>query len=551
MVQSFINKSRALLESENKSILSAAFIIAASYLASALLGLVRNHLLAARFFGGLEADLDVYFAAFVLPDTIFQLLVVGAVSAAFIPLFQESAKESYTKAYELANAALTFIGGLMFVFTVLLFIFARPVADLITHYDGRQLDVMANLIRLMSTAQLFFTISAFLTGILQARRRFLIPAIAPLLYNLGTIIGILLLSKQIGIYAAGVGVVLGALLHFLIQIPFVIRLGFRPHLTLNFSHTPLFTMLKLMPPRALSLGIEQIERYIAVNITSLLAAGSLSIFSFARQLYVLPISLFGVSLGQASFPSLSDEASSPSRREEFIKVLNKTILQVCFFSLPASVLVLVLRVPLVRLAFGAKNFPWEATLLTGRVLASLAITITLVAVGHVLTRAFYALKDTRTPLIIATSTMIVFVVSSYYLSRVQNLGVLGVTIGMSISNIVDFLLLYYFLRRRLGALRISHRILWMIATSFFTGLALWLPMRLLDQFVFDTTRTIPLILLTLTVSSVGFMVYLVFSKIFQIEEFSDVVAMFKHLGNWRKVLSRSDEVIETSVDSNS
>lgn len=548
MVQTLISRSRQLFQTEHKSILSAATIIAGSYFASALLGLVRNHLLAARFFGGMEADLDVYFAAFVLPDTIFQLLVVGAVSAAFIPVFQDHLLRSKQEANHFTNAALTSLGLVLFALTVFLIVFARPVAGLLAHYPDDKLDLMANLIRIMSIAQLLFTFSAFFTGILQAQRRFLIPALAPLFYNLGTIAGIYFLSGSLGIYSAGIGVVFGSLLHMLVQLPLVNHLGFSPRPQYEPHHPGVITMLRLMPPRALALGLDQIERWVAVNITSLLAPGSLSIFNFARQLYALPVSLFGVSLSQASFPSLADEASH-SDLTKFKQTLEKSLAQIFFFALPASVLVLVLRLPLVRLAFGARSFPWEATLLTGRALALLALSITPLAVTQVLTRAFHALKDTRRPLYIGTLTMLIFTASAFVSSRILGYGILGIAASISLSNYLDFFLLYFFLHRRIGPFFSSLRVVKMLIAGAATTLALWVPLRLLDNFVFDTTRTIPLVILTLVVSLIGFLVYLIFCKLMGVEELSDVSALARKLGNWRRILVESDEVIEPPVGS--
>ena len=394
MVQTLLNRSKKSLRL-NKSILSAAFVIAASYLASALLGLVRNHLLAARFFGGMEADLDVYFAAFVLPDTIFQLLVVGAVSAAFIPIFQDHLARSKAEAAHLANAALTTISLILFALTTILIIFARPIAGVLAHYSPEKLDLMANLIRIMALAQILFTLSAFLTGILQAQRRFLIPAIAPLLYNLGTIIGIYFFSSRFGIYAAAFGVVLGAFLHVLVQLPLVAHLGFTPRPVIHPRYPGVLTMLRLMPPRALALGLDQIERWVAVNLTSLLAAGSLSIFNFARQLYALPVSLLA---SPSPKPPFGSRRRSRSFRPNQIQTnLGQIPSQIFFFALPASILVLILRIPWFVSPL-APHFPWEATLLTGKSLAFLALSIAPLAVTQVLVRAFHALKDTRRPL---------------------------------------------------------------------------------------------------------------------------------------------------------
>lgn len=545
MVNLLISKSKEFLNRKSSSILSAAVIIAISYLGSALLGLVRNHLLAARFFGGLEGDLDVYFAAFVVPDTIFQLLVVGAVSAAFIPVYQEYLGKSKEEATRMANAALTTISLALIVFTAIIVIFARPISGVLAHYTSDKLDLMANLLRIMSIAQLLFAVSAFLTGVLQSERRFLVPAIAPLLYNLGTIIGIGFLSPYLGIYSAAVGVLFGAFLHMLVQIPTALAIGYRPKPRFDFKHPGVLTMVRLMPPRALALGLDQIERWVAVNITSAFSAGSLSIFSFARQLYVLPVSLFGVSLSQASFPAMAAEASSGDK-QQFKKILTKSILQVFFFALPAGILILILRIPLVRIAFGSRSFPWEATLKTGRTLAFLSLSIAPQAVTHTLTRALHSLKDTKTPVISGIITMVIFVALSYILSDIYKLDVLGISIAMSLANFIDFLLLYYFVRRKIGPLLISKKIIIMVLASVLTAISLWLPMHLLDQFVFDTTRTLPLIALTLITSAVGFSVYLFFCYLVKVDELQDVVQIAQKLGNWRKILKSSDEVLETT-----
>ena len=152
----------------------------------------------------------------------------------------------------------------------------------------------------------------------------------------------------------------------------------------------------------------------------------------------MPVSLFGVSLSQASFPALADEAAH-SDLTKFKQTLAKSLSQIFFFALPASILVLILRIPLVRLAFGARTFPWEATLLTGKSLAFLALSIAPLAVTQVLVRAFHALKDTRRPLYVGAFTMIIFTLSATYASRVLGYGVLGITAAMSLSNYLDFI----------------------------------------------------------------------------------------------------------------
>ncbi|MBU1071168.1 murein biosynthesis integral membrane protein MurJ [Patescibacteria group bacterium] len=547
MVKKILRQSKNILNRQNNTILSAAAIIALSYLVSALLGLVRNRLLVSRFFSGLEADLDVYFAAFIVPDTLFQLLIMGALSASFIPVYQEYIqKKSLIRANKMANSTLTSLAFIQIIITVLLIIFAKPIAGLITHYPEPQLNLMVNLIRIMSLAQLLFTVSAFLTSILQAHRRFLVPALAPIFYNLGTIAGIFFLSSKFGIYSAAIGIVFGALLHLLVQLPWARALGFSPKIVFQPQNPGTKLIFRLMPPRTAALSLSQIERWVAVNLTSLLSAGSLAIFSFARQLYVLPITLFGVSLAQASFPILSANASSKNK-PQFVSILSQSTLQIFFFALPASVLILVLRIPLVRLVFGASSFPWQATLLTAKALALLALSIAPQAANHLLTRAFHAKKNTRTPLTISLITITFFCLTAYVSTRQLNLGVLGITSSLSLSNFLNFLILLVLINKKIGPLNITVPIIKMTFVSFLTAISLWFPMRLLDQFVFDTTRTFSLVLLTIIVSLIGFAVYLFFSWILKVDQLKSVLSLTKKIGNWRRLLIQTDEVIETSV----
>lgn len=446
----------------------------------------------------------------------------------------------------MANVALTSVTTILLVLSVVIAIFARPLSQVLSHYTGRQLDLMVNLIRLMSIAQVFFAVSSFLTGVLQAHRRFLVPAIAPLFYNLGTILGILILTPFLGIYAAAIGVIFGAFLHVIVQLPSAIHTGYFPKIRFRLKHKGVRRMLALMPPRTMSLALIQIERIVSLNLASALSAGSFTIFNFARQVYVLPISLFGVSLGQASFPTLADEALNTDQTK-FAQTLGKTILQIFFFCLPAAILILILRIPIVRLIFGAKNFPWEATLLTGKALAVFSLSIAPQAAVQLLTRAFYAKKDTQTPLIINVATLALFIISSFIFTHSLSWGVMGMSLAMSLSNALNFLVLYLVIRPTIPRLGISKEIIKMLFVSAFTAFALWVPMRLLDQFVFDTTRTIPLLILTAIVSLIGLTVYFGLAFLLKVNQFADVRNLFVKLGNWRQVLVDTDEVIETPV----
>lgn len=551
MVTNFLRNGRLLMTRRQTNILSAAFVIMAAYATSGLLGLVRNRLLAATFFGGREDELDVYFAAFVLPDTLFQLMIIGALSAAFIPVFSGYLKKGQEEASQLASAAINVITVIFLALAAIVFIASAPLARLIAPaLSGENIRLLAQLLRIMLAAQVFFALSGFLTAIIQAHQRFLIPALAPIAYNLGIIGGIILLSDTWGIFGPAIGVIAGATLHFLIQVPLASRLGFRYKMTFTIDHPGVREIRRLMPLRSLTLAVGQAERFIAVFIATSLSAGSLAIFNFARQLYLLPVTLFGTTIGQASFPTLSAEVAA-HEKEEFQKTLRASLLQVLYLSLPAAVIVLVLRLPAVRIAYGARNFPWEATVLTSKAVAMFSLAIPLQSMIGVVTRAFYALHDTKTPFITASIGATLTVVLSVLFSQWQGLGVIGLGLAIAVATLVQTLMLFVLMEKhvRLVNAQLVLPVVKMLIASATTGVFLWMPMRVIDRFILDTTRTVNLILLTVTVLAIGMVAYINLSSVLGIEQLREVVALGRRIGNWRKVLAQSEEVLEsTSVE---
>lgn len=546
MVNTLLQNGKNLFFRREKSILSAAMIIMIAYGASGGLGLLRNRLLAQRFFSGQEQALDAYFAAFVLPDTIFQLLIVGALSAAFIPIFTEYLHRDKEEAWHVVSASMTNILMIFLLLSIPLFIFAPTVSRILTpSFSGAQVRLTANLIRIMLGAQLFFAVSSFMTGILQSHHRFLLPAIAPIFYNVGIIAGIIFLSPIIGIYGPAIGVVFGSLLHAAVQLPLVSRLGFRFRFSYDPKHPGVQRIKKLMPARAATLAVDQLERIVAVNLTSALASGTFALFNFARQLYVLPITLFGATIGQAAFPAISHARAEGE--EEFVEAVSSTLLQVLFFTLPVAALLLVLRVPIVRIAFGARNFPWDATLLTGKAVALFSLSIPFQSANQLLVRAFYAAQNTRKPLIAAASASAVLLITAPLLSLGLQLGLLGIVAAIALSDMCESILLLTALHRlqngRLLGLVLPAGIKMCIATIL-TGISLWIPMRLLDQYVFDTTHTLPLIGLTISASCSGLLVYLALSRIFRLPQYQLVMGLFRRLGNWKQVLESTEETLE-------
>lgn len=547
MFKRFVQNGRDLLEKESSSILSAATIIMGATLLSALLGVIRTRLLISYFYDD-KALVDVFWAAFRLPDMVFQIIIVGALSSAFIPVFSRylGDKEAASK---LASAAMSFVMGAMIVVSALILIFAPALSRLIAGgFSDSQLTVMVNLTRIMAAAQLFFGFSSFLTGIIQSHKRFLIPALSPVLYNLGIIIGIIVLGPWLGIYGAGLGVVIGAGLHLLAQLPLSRSLGFRfrPRFVLD---PPVREMFTLMLPRMLTLSLVQIENTAIITFASWLSVGSITVISIAQQLSGLPIRLIGIPIGQASLPFFSRDSLVSAKT--LVDVVNRTILEMLYLALPASAIVLVLRIPLVRLAYGADSFPWAETVTTGKLVAILAISIAARSLTHVVTRVFYALHDTRTPLVINLLSTIINVGLGYYLLFVVGTGVLGMAAAITTASLFETLILTSALYKKVNyspsALLVP--LGKMLLITAITGFALWGPLRLLDQLIFDTTRTFPLILLTCTVGIIGLAVYLSLSYLLRLRELAVFVRLGKKLGNWHKYLGLSSEPLESQESS--
>jgi putative peptidoglycan lipid II flippase len=548
-MKNFFKNGTSLLMGRQTNILSAATIIMVTYGASAVVGLIRDRLLAATFFGGLEWQLDTYFAAFLIPDTMFQLLVIGALSAAFIPIFSQLlAQHQDQDAWYVASASTTVMIIALLCLAVIIGIFAYPISRLVAPgFTPEKLTLMASLVRIMIVAQLFFAISGFLSGILQAHQRFLVPALAPITYNLGIILGIVVLSPFIGIYGPAVGVIIGSLFHFLIQVFPAVRLGFSLRPIWDPFHPAVAQIGRLMVPRTLALGVDRIEQFVAVFLATMLSAGSLSLFNFARHIYLLPASLFGAAIGQASLPVLVGQLGKDL--EPFKKTLSSSLLQIFFLSLPAGMGILILRIPLVRIVFGAKSFPWPATIITGQMVALFTLSISAQAIIQLLIRGFYALKDTKTPLVIGLVSAAINLPLSFFLTFYIGMGVRGIALAISLSAIFEALLLLFLLDKVVMGL--LNRLFWtalakMAIATLMVGVILWILMRYLDQLVFDTTRTGNLIALTGVVSFVGFVLYIFLSWVFRLDELKAIVALASRVGKWRQILSESEEVLEQS-----
>ncbi|MDP3988205.1 MAG: murein biosynthesis integral membrane protein MurJ [Candidatus Levybacteria bacterium] len=548
MPYKLLQKTFSVLLRRQTNILSAAFVIMATVVLSQILGLVRQRLLVAFF--GPSNTLGVYLASTKFPDFLFQLIVAGALSSAFIPVFSDFLSKGKNKeAHQMASTLLTF-GLLVFLFfSIILLIFTPFFLQLFNigaGFSKEQMDLMASLTRIIIFGELLFVIGTFFSVILQSYSHFFIPGIAAALYNLGMIIAIVALHSVVGILAPAIGVILGALIFIAAQLPMVKKLGFSFMPSLSIKTAGVLEVVKLMWPRTLSIAVFYFGTIITVTIISFLpsAGRNLVFFDYAQTLAFAPIVLFGQTIAQAAFPVLSRERDKP---EEFKATFVTSFNQMFYLILPFSALFLVLRIPIVRLVFGASQFDWQATVLTSSVLAYFSLSMFSQALIYLVSRAFYALHDTKTPLLVGGSTTLVMLILGFLFILYYKLGIESIAIAFSIASILSLIILMIFLDRKVGGFDKKTLLLPLgktILATFFTGFALYVPIKLLDQLVFDTTRTINLILLTGISSLAGLSLYLFLTWFLNVKEATTFLLIFKKVGNWREVLRTTEETID-------
>lgn len=554
MKNGFLSKSLDLLTRRQTNILSAAFVIMVTVIISQLLGLVRQRLLAGIF--GPSNELGIYLYATQLPDTLFQLTIAAALSSAFIPVFSDYlAKGKEKEAHKMASTLLAFGFVVFTVLSILLAIFAKDILQIFnlgSNFTPQDMEVMANLMRVIIFSQLLFIVGTFFTAMLQSYNHFFIPGIAAALYNLGIIIGVLTLSQSFGIFSPAIGGILGGLIFIIVQLPLARRVGF--HFTPEFSYIKsegVQKISKLMWPRTVSVVIFQMGTIAVGAFISFLGdPGRMNvIFDYAKTLAFAPVALFGQTIAQAAFPVLSREKDRPKEfKETFINSFN----QMLYLVLPISVLILILRIPFVRLVYGASKFDWPATVLTGKTLAFFAVSIFAQALITLVLRAFYALHDTKIPLIIGGISTAILIFFSYLFIIQFHWGVESLSIAFSISSLLQLVVLFLLLEKKVGGF--GKRFLFItwskfFISSFLTAFALYIPIKLLDQLVFDTTRTINLIILTGISSLLGLSLYLFLTWFFDVKEAKAYTLMFKKVGNWRDILKKSQELLGTGKDS--
>ncbi len=532
---------RRLLNGKINSITLAAFLIALSSLISRFLGIFRDRILAGQF--GAGDTLDMYYAAFRIPDLIFNLLVLGALSAGFIPIFssllKENKKSTNNEAWRLANNLLHVLGFSILALSLLGIIFAPWLMKIITPgFSQEKLIITANLSRIMFFSPILLGLSSVIGGILQSYKRFFVYSLSPIFYNAGVIIGVLYFVPIWGVYGLAWGVVLGAFFHLIVQAPSVFQLGYRYQFLLNLKDSSLKKIKSMMIPRTMSLAISQINLLVITIVASTLDNGSLAVFNLANNLQSFPVGIFGISFAVAAFPALSGLAFD---REQLVASISSSLRQILFFIVPCTVLLLTLRAQIIRVILGTGDFGWQDTILTIDTLGFFAFSLFAQATLPLLTRVFYARHDAKTPFYIGLMSA----VANIFLSIIfgSKMGVAGLALAFSIATILNLLVLWLALRAEIGFLdedRIIQSIIKFSAAAFLCGATIQ-GMKIFLAPLIDMTRFWGILSQGLIAGILGLAVYLGVCYVLRSEELFYLWHGIKRRLPWIKSIPDEDQ----------
>ncbi len=535
-----------LLNGQSKTITSAAIIIGSAGLVSRLLGAFRDRVLAGSF--GAGDELDIYWAAFRIPDLVFNLLVIGGLSAGFIPVFisylHRDGGESRNDAWQMASAVLNLLVLAIFAICIILAIFSPWLMKIVTPgFSGEKLALTIALTRLMFLSPIFMGISAVLGGILQSSKRFFIFSLAPIMYNFGIIFGAVFLTKIWGIYGLAAGVILGAFLHMAIQIPSVLSCGFKYKPIFNFRHEGVKRIVKLTFPRTLSLAINQIIWLGMTAIASTLGSGRLAVFNLSNNLYSFPLGIIGLSFATAAFPALSEWAVK-KEWDKFSESLSFAIRQVLFFIVPASGLLIILRAQIVRVILGTGRFDWEDTILTIQTLQYFILGLFAQAIVYLLIRAFFALEDTKTPFYIGLVAAGVEILLALVL--VKYLGVGGLALAISCGSFLWLILLWIFLRRKINFVAVKEIFrsgAKIVFAALLASLAAYATLYLMAPMV-NMQTGLGVFFQGFVAGIFGMAIYILFGIIFRLPEAISFWSNLRHRLPWSRVAPQEEVIAQ-------
>jgi len=465
MAEQPVTPSRSLSAT---GIARAAVLVMVGFILSRVLGLVRDLLIAAVF-----GEVDEYFFAARFPEAIFLIVAGGALASAFIPTYTDYVEKGDEKdTWQLVSSVINLITLLLIIISGLSALFAPAIVQTLSRFsEPEQILLTSQLMRVMLLTPAIFGVSGLIMGLLQANQRFLLPALAPAFYNAGIIFGTVVLAPSMGLFGLAWGTVLGAALHFLVQIPalFKIRLRYQP--ILNIGHAGVREIARLMGPRVLGLAVLQVNFIVNLFLASGMADGSVSALTRAFLVMLLPQGIIAQSVATAVFPTFALQVSS-GKRDELQSTFGQVLRAILFLAIPATVGLAVLRIPIVSLIFEYGSFTPADRDATAWALLFYGLGLVSHSIVEITTRAFYAMHDTKTPVLIGIVTVLINVGLSFIL--IDFIGepgslVRGPFAGLALANTVattlEAIVLLVLLSPRIGGFTPERTLMTVLRTS--------------------------------------------------------------------------------------
>lgn len=492
---------------ETDKLHQAAMLLAGFSILSQLLAFLRDRALAHVF--GAGPALDVYYAAFRIPDFLFVTVASIVSLSVLVPFIVEREGQGREAVRAFIDDVFSFFAFLIIIVCgAAFFLIPKFSGILFKGFSGPELTQVIFLSRVFLLSPVFLGFSNLFGSLTQAYNRFLIYAFAPVLYNAGIIFGVIFLASRLGIAGVAWGVAIGAFLHMIIQVPYVVKLGLMPRFRPLFNFSSLKRVVGLSFPRTLTLSTNHIATIFLVSLASLMTAGSISIYSFSLNISSVPLSIIGVSYSLAAFPTLSRHFKAENMKA-FVEHMGLTIRHIIFWSMPVTALFIVLRAQIVRVLLGTGRFDWQDTRLTAASLAIFSLSCLAQSLLLVFVRAFYSAGHTRKPLLINVISTIVLIgcaygavklyyawpVFAYFISalfKVEDLSgsiVLMLPLGYAVGTLINAAVHWVGFERDFGRFpREVYHTLWVsLAASVFTGVGSYVGLNLFDS-LFNLSR---------------------------------------------------------------
>lgn len=532
----------------------ATLILTGSFIASRILGLLRTSLFAYIF--GTTATSDAFLQAFLVPDLIFNIIAGGALSSAFIPVFTQYivGDRDEKTAWHITSSLLNLVVAIMTGIALLAMLLAPWIVPLynpgLSQRDPQELNLIISLSRIMLLQSIILGAGVIINSVLFAKQNFLLPAIGTVLYNVGLIAGLIPglfltinstpTTLTTAAYLATIGVILGAILQVSVQVPGVIKVGMRYRLTLDWRHPSVIQVARQMVPRALNSAMLYFSIFVDRAFILLLSVGvaldavngSITQYYQAFQLVLLPIGIFGMAISTAAFPTLAENVTL-GRFDRFRNIIHDTLRTILFLSLPSSVGLMVLGLPIIQVLLEHHAYSLDSAQKTSIPLAFFAVGLIGFSAVEILTRSFYALRDTKTPVTVSVVQFIFKIALSVLLIQAARWslawGLGGLALATAIAANLEAFVLLWLLQQRIGGFELRKLSVFaarVLLASLAMGLVLLIFRFLLDHILVTTSdqslgfggTLLALIKLSLELS-VGLLIYIRATRMLGIEDF--------------------------------